>query len=275
MSVRDRLYVVGSVESGRGAELEAFLRATPVRDSWLLHCLATHGTAGFFGLAANDRLVGAALRRQGAICAADATPLDAAPVLARALLRRGAWGSVVGPDPICHALVEELAGGGELRVDRAQVQMAVTDAAALCPGEPGLRPAVRDDLDALVSMIARYRVEDGLAPQDEDQRRWIRDHSRARIDENLLYVIESEGRLVFTGAFNFLGPCGGGLGGIYTEPPWRGQGIARRATASLCRIALSRGPLATLHVRADNAPALRCYERAGLERVGPYRLTFR
>ena len=31
----------------------------------------------------------------------------------------------------------------------------------------------------------------------------------------------------------------------------------------------------TLHVDARNAPALRCYEKAGLERDGTFRLTFR
>ena len=58
-------------------------------------------------------------------------------------------------------------------------------------------------------------------------------------------------------------------------PDARGRGIAGRATADLCRIALETGPVATLHVDPRNAAAIRAYERAGLRRSGEYRLTFR
>jgi predicted GNAT family acetyltransferase len=88
-------------------------------------------------------------------------------------------------------------------------------------------------------------------------------------------VVEEGRRLVFTGAFSFLGPDGSGLGGIYTVPDARGRGIAARATAGLARIGLQRGPVVTLHVAMTNAAARRCYENAGFEPDGHYRLTFR
>jgi predicted GNAT family acetyltransferase len=58
-------------------------------------------------------------------------------------------------------------------------------------------------------------------------------------------------------------------------PEVRRRGIASRATADLCRIALERGPVATLHVDSRNAAAIRAYEKAGLRPAGEYRLTFR
>ena len=63
--------------------------------------------------------------------------------------------------------------------------------------------------------------------------------------------------------------------GIYTIPERRGRGIASAATAELCRLALQSGPVATLHVDRRNMPAIRAYRKAGLVRVGEFRLTFR
>jgi predicted GNAT family acetyltransferase len=90
-----------------------------------------------------------------------------------------------------------------------------------------------------------------------------------------VYVVEENGRIVFTGAFNFRGESGSGLGGIYTVADARGRGVATRATAELCRIGFAHGPVVTLHVDKRNAAAIRCYEKAGFVREGEFRLTFR
>jgi ribosomal protein S18 acetylase RimI-like enzyme len=54
------------------------------------------------------------------------------------------------------------------------------------------------------------------------------------------------------------------LGNVTTDPRLRGRGLARRATARLCR-ALAEDGIADigLNVLADNAAAIRCYERLG------------
>jgi predicted GNAT family acetyltransferase len=161
------------------------------------------------------------------------------------------------------------------RVDRLQAFMSVVRGEPLGPGEPLLRRARYEDVNELVPLVARYRVEDGLSSADEDHTVWIRAHTIERIGAGHLYVLEVAGRIVFTGAFNFAGRHGAGLGGIYTLPEARGRGIAARATSELCRIALRLGPAATLHVDPRNAPAIRAYEKAGLRRTGDFRLTFR
>jgi predicted GNAT family acetyltransferase len=57
---------------------------------------------------------------------------------------------------------------------------------------------------------------------------------------------------------------GAQLAGVYVDRRWRSRGLARRGIADLSNRLLRAGmPCVTLHVRADNIPALRAYEAAG------------
>jgi predicted GNAT family acetyltransferase len=60
------------------------------------------------------------------------------------------------------------------------------------------------------------------------------------------------------------------LGNIATLPDCRGQGFARRVTAAVCRSLLSSVDYIGLNVKADNSPAIRCYQRLGFETVTSY-----
>jgi RimJ/RimL family protein N-acetyltransferase len=244
-------------------------------DAFLLDSLETGGVAGFFGAFDREVLEGAALLRRGAVSAAARTSRQAACALAATLGARDPWTSVVGPEEPCREIVASFRGRHPFRVDRVQQFMCVARGEPLGPGGSGARRATPDDLDALVPIIACYRVEDGLSSPGDDHGAWIRAHTAERIHGGNLYVVAEEGRTVFTGAFNFAGRHGAGLGGIYTVPEARGRGIASRATADLCRLALAEGPVATLHVDPRNAAAIRAYEKAGLRRAGEFRLTFR
>ncbi len=255
--------------------IDAFLRGGGAYDAWLRHKHRERGERGFIGVYDADEMVGLALLSSGALSAAANTSDAAAHALIPAIRSRDPWQSVVGPERPCAILVDGLAGRSRMRVNRVQEFMTISSAAALGEGEPQLRPARPRDLKRLLPLTARYRVEDGLAPEDEDATEWLRAHLTARIRKQHVYVIEESGQIVFTGAFNFRGSVGAGLGGIYTIPEARARGVAARATAELCRIGLGLGPVVTLHVDRKNAPAIRCYEKAGLTRQGPYRLTFR
>ncbi len=255
--------------------LETLLLAGGTADTWMRHALATGGTASFVGVFDGAQLIGAAIARKGAISASSLTGTEAAEAMVPALRALGPWFSVVGPVRPCTAIIRALAPRGVFRVDREQILMAVESAADLLPGTGRLRQARADDVPQLAPLVARYRREDGLTLPDEDQGRWIRTHVTERVGEGAIYVVDDDGELVFTGAFNFRGRSGSGLGGIFTVPDRRGEGIGARGTSDLCRLALTDGPLTTLHVDARNEAALRCYERAGLRRVGRFRLTFR
>jgi predicted GNAT family acetyltransferase len=60
------------------------------------------------------------------------------------------------------------------------------------------------------------------------------------------------------------------LGGIATRPDARGKGLAGVVTAGLCKSLLEAADDIGLNVKADNAPAIRCYRRLGFEVIGSY-----
>lgn len=269
------MLTVGPLRTSDREPLEALLARGGPADAFLSDALVAHGMGEFVGAFEGGALVGASWFRRGAICAASQTPRRAARPLAVAMASRAVWGSVVGPESPCGDIVAALRGSERFRVDRVQKFMFVERGTPLGPGEPRLRRARPKDLEALVPLVHRYRIEDGLARRSDPVTAWIRDHTAERISAGHVWVVEEQGTIVFTGAFNFLGPFGAGLGGIYTLPEARGRGLASRGTAEMCRIALAEGPVATLHVDPANTPAVRAYARAGLHAQGGYRLTFR
>ncbi len=255
--------------------VEAFLAQGGSADAWLRHGVVVGGLAGFFGAFEERRPVALVLLRGGALSAARNSTPEGIRALTPVLRSRDPWYSIVGPEAPCSLLAAELAGRRPPRVDRLQVLMSVEDASQLGPDEPRLRSAVPADVDALAPLVARYRFEDGLSGESEDPAGWVRAHLRERVAQGCVYLYEEEGEPVFTGAFNFRGPAGSGLGGIFTAAHARGRGIAARCTARLCRLGLAEGPVVNLHVDERNAPARRCYRRAGLHDDGLFRLTFR
>lgn len=255
--------------------VEAFALAGGPADTYLLDALDADGIEGFWGAFDRGTLVGAALFRRGAICGASATLRAAARPLALAMTAKASWGSVVCPDPPGSEIVDALRGRETLRVDRRQAFLFVRRGEAIGEGEPRLRPATMRDLDALVPIVHRYRVEDGLARPGDAITAWIRDHTEGRVAAGHVFVVEEAGRIVFTGAFNFHGRHGTGLGGIYTHPDARRRGLGTRATAELIRVAFLESPVVTLHVNPQNEPAIRAYHRAGMRPAGHFRLTFR
>ena len=60
------------------------------------------------------------------------------------------------------------------------------------------------------------------------------------------------------------------LGSIATLPDYRGQGLATLLTGHLSRMLVDEGKLVCLNVSADNAPAIRCYEKLGFVAAHEY-----
>jgi RimJ/RimL family protein N-acetyltransferase len=61
------------------------------------------------------------------------------------------------------------------------------------------------------------------------------------------------------------------LGNVATVPAARGEGLATAACARLCRVLLEDGiDVISLNVRADNAAAIRAYEKLGFARAADY-----
>ena len=95
----------------------------------------------------------------------------------------------------------------------------------------------------------------------------------ARMLETGHYVgLRKDGALVSVAGVHVFSPHYGvaALGNITTAPEGRGQGLARRVTAALCRGLYREVDLIGLNVKADNVCAIACYERLGFETIGAY-----
>ncbi|MDG4781470.1 GNAT family N-acetyltransferase [Micromonospora sp. WMMD961] len=60
------------------------------------------------------------------------------------------------------------------------------------------------------------------------------------------------------------------LGNVTTHPRWRGRGLGAAVVAGLCARLRASVTHVTLNVKADNAAAVRLYERVGFTRVADY-----
>lgn len=154
----------------------------------------------------------------------------------------------------------------------------VPDVAAL--PDPGLRRAEAADLDGLARLAVQLHVDDRFGPDPGRQgERGYRQRLEQTVQQGLVHCVGPVGEPVFklersVSSRRF----GVQLAGIVTDPAARGAGIGRAAVATAVRAALREGPrdrAVTLHVRADNAPALSIYAAAGFVDGEAWRLAVR
>jgi predicted GNAT family acetyltransferase len=139
------------------------------------------------------------------------------------------------------------------------------------PGETGLRAAQLDDLELLIPACALAHEEElGIDPlrRDANGFRW---RTQAQIEEGRSWLWVEDGTILFKAEASAWTPAAVQLQQVWTDPQARGQGYATRALCDLCRLLLQRTPIVCLFVRPENLPAIRLYDRVGMERVGAYR----
>jgi uncharacterized protein len=138
-------------------------------------------------------------------------------------------------------------------------------------GESGLRRARLSDLDLLLPASAlAHEVELGIDPlqRDADGFRW---RTRAQIEEGRSWLWEEDGVILFKAEASAWTPAAVQLQQVWTDPEARGAGNATRGLSDLIRLLLESVPQICLFVRADNRPAIRLYEKIGMEHVLDYR----
>jgi ribosomal protein S18 acetylase RimI-like enzyme len=138
-------------------------------------------------------------------------------------------------------------------------------------GHTGLRAATLDDLDLLVpACAAAHQEELGLDPlrRDADGFRW---RTRSQIEEGRSWLWRDEGVIRFKAEASAWTPEAVQLQQVWTDPAARQRGYATAALRDLIRLLLRRVPRVCLFVRAENAAAIRLYERVGMQHVLDYR----
>jgi predicted GNAT family acetyltransferase len=139
------------------------------------------------------------------------------------------------------------------------------------PAETGLRAATLDDLSRLVPACAAAHEEElGVDPlrRDADGFRW---RTRAQIEEGRSWLWVEDGVILFKAEASAWTPSAVQLQQVWVDPEARRRGHATRGMRDLIRLLLARVPRVCLFVRAENAPAIRVYDRVGMRRVLSYR----
>jgi RimJ/RimL family protein N-acetyltransferase len=135
------------------------------------------------------------------------------------------------------------------------------------------RVVLRLAREADVPLLSRWRVDfavETLGAEDTEATRATYGGTVARQQRTgLLYVLEEEGRIVSTTAFNAWAPPAAQVGGVYTPPSLRGRGHARAAVAGSVLDAASRG-VSRVVLFTGSPAARRAYEAVGFREVGDY-----
>jgi ribosomal protein S18 acetylase RimI-like enzyme len=139
------------------------------------------------------------------------------------------------------------------------------------PGETGLRPATRDDLERLLpACAAAHELELGIDPlvYGRETFRW---RTATQIADGRSWLWLEDDVVLFKAEVSAWTPKAVQVAQVWTDPEARGRGYAARALRDLCRLLLETTPTVTLFVRTDNAPAIALYERIGMRRALAYR----
>lgn len=154
----------------------------------------------------------------------------------------------------------------------------VPDVAAL--PDPGLRRAEAADLPKLAALAVRLHVDDRFGPDPgRTGERGYRQRLEQTVRQGLVSCVGPVGDPVLKLERSVSSRRWGvQLAGIVVDPSARAEGLGRGAVAAAVRAALTEGPRSrpvSLHVRADNEPALRAYRAAGFVDREAWRLAVR
>lgn len=121
--------------------------------------------------------------------------------------------------------------------------------------DPRVRRLRTADTPALGEMIARN-------PGAE-----MAGYAQADLERSPVWGAFEANRLVAVARIQVQLPSVWIIGGVFTDPAFRGRGLGREVTAAATAQALATGARAALYVRADNAAAQTIYREVGYARV--------
>jgi len=268
------------VETDRRA-LVALLEQRPEENVFLLSRVALDGVVNegsvshgrFYGHFAEAGLDGVVFfgHRRGVVLAGESDPFVRAAA-SLALGKEAGWVILVAPLAAADRFLSHYRWRGRtMHLNRVQDYYVVRDA-DLASGRAPVRRAAMADLEAVAEMSERMLCEDFALPAGSLSREGIRDSMRRKIRDGVTWLVEDGGEPVFKVDVSAQFAGGAQIEGVFTRPPFRGRGIARRGVAAVCAELLRTSRFVSLHVARENAAARRSYEAAGFRPAGEFRL---
>lgn len=92
--------------------------------------------------------------------------------------------------------------------------------------------------------------------------------ARDFLRNNRCFGLFIDSKLVARGRIQATSSMGWAIGGVYTLPEYRNRGYATNLVSAIAEHAFRNTGRVILHVREDNAPAIRTYEKIGFRKIG-------
>lgn len=135
------------------------------------------------------------------------------------------------------------------------------------------RPAELRDVDVLARWRVGYEIE--ALGEEDTERLWAHERAMAEraVEDGNTWVLEADGQLVATSAFNSRIAEAVQIGGVWTPPEFRRRGYARCVVAQSLLDARDEGAqMVILFTDEDNVAAQKAYTSLGFRHVGDYYL---
>lgn len=255
------------------SELIAFLCEKPLLNLFTLNICEKgfkNSINEFIGVKDGSDLIGVVFTSKGGFASLYSPSLDAAAILGET--QRSRLPSVVlGPrDQV--DVFWRAARGPKPRISYNQCQY-VCNSIISGPVASGLRLARIDEQSILSKFSSAMMLEDlGFDPAKTSpigHKLSIANH----IKENLTWVVEQEGNLIFKVDIGSQIPkYGVALGGTYVSLDARNKGVCSSAMRGIVQILLRSFPAVALHLNEANTPAVKCYESVGFHKSDALRL---
>ncbi|MBK5093651.1 MAG: GNAT family N-acetyltransferase [Actinobacteria bacterium] len=127
------------------------------------------------------------------------------------------------------------------------------------------RPSRESDLDILVRM--QTRLEEELFGRVSMDARSLRELLSWQVRSGTASVAEHDGEVVSKAEATVTEGTGANVGGVYTEPDFRGRGFATACVGDLCRQLLEQVDLVAISVERENPASLRLYQKIGFKKI--------
>lgn len=131
-----------------------------------------------------------------------------------------------------------------------------------------------DEVDLILPLQEGYEKEEVIPPGDPFNRAACRINLAHALERQRVILARANGIPVAKAGTNARGFAYDQIGGVYTAPPWRGQGLATALVSRIARELMGEGRKVVLFVKPENEPARRAYEKAGFKPEIPFRIAY-
>jgi len=130
---------------------------------------------------------------------------------------------------------------------------------------PGLsiERAAEKDAGELLPLQESYEKEEVVPPGNQFNREACLAGLTLNLRRQYIYLLRENGVCIAKAGTNARGLLWDQIGGVYTEVPWRGRGIASAMVAHIARERMAEGRKIVLFVKTANLFAQKAYKKAG------------